>query len=210
MQQATAEKLEAGQPLTSGQQIEGGYFAGIIHINGQKFGIVVSPKEGDMDDQQWGELDQEIEGTRSFFDGQANTQAMADAGSELAKAIQALNINGHTDWYLPARDELELVYRNLKPTKDENFRLSGDNPSSAPAAYAYSLETPAQTPVTDFQEGGEHAMVRAWYWSSTQSSAYTAWSQDFEAGYQNDGLKLHAFRARARPQIPHQLTHSAI
>lgn len=197
MQQATAEKLEAGQPLTAGQQIEGGHFAGIITINGQKFGIVVSPKEGDLDDQKWGEFDQEIEGARSFFDGQANTQAMAEAGSELAKAIQALNINGHTDWYLPARDELELVYRNLKPTDNRNFRLSGDNPSSVPVGYAYSIDEPAQTIATDFQEDGEQALKPTWYWSSTQSSADFAWRQGFGAGDQGIGHKGSAFRARA-------------
>ena len=197
MQQATAEKLEAGQPLTAGQQIEGGYFAGIITINGQQYGIVVSPKEGDLQDQQWGEFEQEIEGARSFFDGQANTQAMAEAGSELAKAIQSLNINGHTDWYLPARDELELVYRNLKPTDNRNFRLSGDNPSSVPVGYAYSIDEPAQTIATDFQEDGEQALKPTWYWSSTQYSAYNAWIQVFDDGDQGNDHKNFAFRARA-------------
>ncbi len=194
MQQSTAA---ANQPLTPGTELEGGYFAGIININGQQFGIVVSPKEGDLDDQQWGEFNQEIEGARSFFDGQANTQAMAEAGSELAKAIQSLNINGHTDWYLPARDELELIYRYLKPTTDENWRLRGDNPSSVPVGYAYSAATPSQTTVPSFQEDGEQAMERAWYWSSTQSSAYHAWVQYFEDGDQLDDRKNHAFRARA-------------
>ena len=197
MQQATAEKLEAGQPLTAGQQIEGGYFAGIIHINGQKFGIVVSPKEGDLEDQQWGEFNQELEGARSFFDGQANTQAMAEAGSELAKAIQALDINGHADWYLPARDELELVYRNLKPTDNRNFRLSGDNPSSVPVGYAYSAAEPAQTMATEFQEDGEQALQPTWYWSSTQYSAYFAWRQVFEDGDQLYDREDDALRARA-------------
>ena len=197
MQQATAEKPETERRFAIGFETEGGHFAGIIHINGQKFGIVVSPKEGDMDDQQWGEFDQEIEGARSFFDGQANTQAMAEAGSELAKAIQALNINGHNDWYLPARDELELVYRNLKPTDNRNFRLSGDNPSSVPVGYAYSIDEPAQTITTDFQEDGEQALQPTWYWSSTQYSALTAWSQDFEDGDQLNHHKFTAFRARA-------------
>ena len=197
MQQATAEKPETERRFAIGFETEGGHFAGIIHINGQKFGIVVSPKEGDMDDQQWGEFDQEIEGARSFFDGQANTQAMAEAGSELAKAIQALNINGHNDWYLPARDELELVYRNLKPTDNRNFRLSGDNPSSVPVGYAYSIDEPAQTITTDFQEDGEQALQPTWYWSSTQSSAHYAWSQDFADGGQDRDPKGSAFRARA-------------
>ncbi len=200
MQQATAKQQDTDRRYFAiGFETEGGYFAGIININGQKFGIVVSPKEGDLDDQQWGPWKNRdaIEGANSFFDGQANTQAMAEAGSELAKAIQALNINGHTDWYLPARDELELVYRTLKPTDNRNFRLSGDNPSSVPAGYAYSIDEPAQTIATDFQEDGELALKPTWYWSSTQYSAYGAWVQDFGDGDQNDAHKLLALRARA-------------
>ena len=193
MQQATAA---ANKPLTPGTELEGGYFAGIININGQQFGIVVAPKEGDLDDQEWGPR-QGLNGTTSFFDGHANTQAMAEAGSELAKAIQALTINGFTDWYLPARDELELIYRYLKPTTDENWRFRGDNPSSVPVGYAYSAGTPSQTPVTSFQEDGEQAMERAWYWSSTQYSANSAWLQYFDDGYQDDVHKHDAFRARA-------------
>jgi hypothetical protein len=138
-----------------------------------------------------------LNGSTSFFDGHANTQAMVEAGSELAKAIKDLTINGFTDWYLPARDELELIYRYLKPTTDENWRLRGDNPSSVPVGYAYSAGAPSQTPVTSFQEDGEQAMKRAWYWSSTQGSAYRAWSQDFGDGAQDGGHKRHAFRARA-------------
>jgi hypothetical protein len=199
MQQGTAEKQETERRFAIGFETEGGYFAGIITINGQKFGIVVSPKEGDIADQQWGPWKNRdaIEGANSFFDGQANTQAMAEAGSELAKAIQALNINGHTDWYLPARDELELVYRNLKPTDNRNFRLSGDNPSSVPVGYAYSIDEPAQTMATEFQEDGEQALQPTWYWSSTQSSADLAWSQGFEDGDQTIDHKGDALRARA-------------
>lgn len=198
MQQATAKQQDTERRFAIGFETEGGYFAGIININGQKFGIVVSPKEGDLEDQQWGEFDQELEGARSFFDGQANTQAMAEAGSELAKAIQALNINGHTDWYLPARDELELVYRTLKPTTEENWtHRHGENPSSIPPGHAYTPETPTQTTTPDFQKGGPQALEEAWYWTSTQHSAYGAWMQVFGAGDQVVVHKLGAFRARA-------------
>ena len=209
MQQATAEKQETERRFAIGFETEGGYFAGIININGQKFGIVVSPKEGDLDDQQWGPWKNRtaIEGANSFFDGQANTQAMAEAGSELAKAIQALNINGHTDWYLPARDELELVYRTLKPTTDENWRLRGDNPSSVPVGYAYSIDEPAQTTTPEFQEDGEQALERAWYWTSTQYSANGAWMQDFVDGVQDYDLKINAFRARA---VRRFISHSTL
>ncbi|WP_375591568.1 DUF1566 domain-containing protein [Chitiniphilus eburneus] len=37
----------------------------------------------------------------------------------------------------------------------------------------------------------------AWYWSSTQFPAYSAWFQDFVDGYQNYGHKGIEYRARA-------------
>ena len=199
MQQATAKQQDTDRRYFAlGFETEGGYFAGIININGQKFGIAVSPKEGELIDQIWGDPGTVIEGASSPFDGQANTQAMAAAGSEMAKAIQALNINGHTDWYLPARDELELVYRTLKPTTEENWtHRHGENPSSIPPGHAYTPETPTQTTTPDFQKGGPQALEEAWYWSSTQCSAHNAWSQNFEVGAQLSGPKYPAFRARA-------------
>jgi len=168
MQQGTAEKQETERRFAIGFETEGGYFAGIITINGQKFGIVVSPKEGDIADQQWGPWKNRdaIEGANSFFDGQANTQAMAEAGSELAKAIQALNINGHTDWYLPARRELSLLYANVPDLFD-----------------------------------------KVWHWSSTQFSAYSAWSQDFADGAQGFVHKDNALRARA---VRRFISHSTL
>ena len=36
-----------------------------------------------------------------------------------------------------------------------------------------------------------------YYWSSTQYSAYGAWTQDFANGFQDGGHKHYAFRARA-------------
>jgi hypothetical protein len=64
-------------------------------------------------------------GASSDFDGKANTDLMmsliADstysAGAFPAAQFCAdLSIGGHTDWYLPARYELDIAYFNLKPS----------------------------------------------------------------------------------------------
>ena len=68
---------------------------------------------------EWGEYGKAAK-AHSYCDGLANTRAMAAAGSELAKHMLSLQIGEHNDWYLPSRDELELCYRNLKPTGDPN------------------------------------------------------------------------------------------
>ncbi len=56
-------------------------------------------------------------GINNFITGKANTTALdvlVDAGSGYlaAEACEALSLNGHTDWYLPAHDEMEVMYTN--------------------------------------------------------------------------------------------------
>lgn len=168
-----------------GSPIEGGFYAGTINLNGQHYGIVVAPKATGETKGQWGEYSKEIPATH-IADGFANTAVMFVAGSEIAQWAQKLNINGHSDWYIPSRDELELIYRNLKPSTRKNLCgfKDGESISSHPIGTPYSPDAPAQTVITDFQEGNAEAMEEAWYWSSTQYSAHGAFIQDFEDGYQ--------------------------
>ena len=192
------ESIQRSDLPTFGTPIAGGYYAGVIRINGEQFGIVVSPKDAGEIEGKWGSPGIKIPAT-SVCDGAANTQAMATAGSGLAQEVQALDINDQQDWYIPSRDELEVMYRNLKPTTRENicsFR-DGENSSSDPIGLAYTEETPIQTTSHDFRKGGEHAMEAAWYWSSTQSSAHSAFVQDFDDGAQTNGHKDLRHRVRA-------------
>jgi Protein of unknown function (DUF1566). len=49
--------------------------------------------------------------------GKANTEAIIIAqgnGNYAATLCKKLSINGFTDWFLPSRDELDLMYTNLK------------------------------------------------------------------------------------------------
>jgi hypothetical protein len=185
-------------PTVPGSPFEGGFYVGRIRVNDAVFALIVAPKAaGDIDDSTWGDYGRDVTGARSFFDGLANTLAMAEAGSDLAQRVLQLQINGHSDWYLPSRDELELLYRHLKPTAQENYRWRGDNPSSVPAGYAYSSGAPAQCADAAFQAGGEQALDDTWYWSSTQLSAHYAWYQGFDDGYQYGDDKINELRARA-------------
>ncbi|MBT12276.1 MAG: DUF1566 domain-containing protein [Oceanospirillaceae bacterium] len=191
-------KAHAGTSLIIGAAMEGGYFAGVINVAGTHYGLAVSPKAGDLDPMPWGETGPDI-GATSCCDGMANTLAMADAGSELAQAIRKLNLDGYDDWYLPARDEQEMLYRQFKPLAHSNaatFR-DGDNPSSVPGGYPYTAETPPQTTVEVFQADGPEAFEPRFYWASTQYSANFAWDQDFANGTQGIDPKGVALRARA-------------
>ena len=186
--------------LTPGTPFDGGFFAGVFTLGTDRYGLIVSPKaRGDLPNQPWGEYGQDIPNARSCNDGRANTSAMAEAGCTLAKSILALDIDGHTDWYLPSRDELELIYRHLKPTEAENYCTfrDGDNPSSVPPGYPYTEESPTQTSAAAFQEGGEQALESSWYWASAQYSPNLAWIQHFGGGLQGNGPKGLTYRARA-------------
>jgi hypothetical protein len=186
-------------PTVLGTPWEGGYFAGIITFNGDVFAQIVAPKaDGDLDLAIWHPDYKLITGADSFFDGLANTKAMAEAGSAIAQQVLELRISGFDDWHIGARDQVELFYRGFKPTTEENYVYrSGDNPSSLPVGYPYSIHLPGQTPVELFREGGVEAFEDAWYWSSTQYSAYGAWYQYFGNGDQYGAFKSYKGRVRA-------------
>lgn len=192
------DRVQSLASLTFGTPVEGGFFAGYITMPDGVYGIAVAPKEQGEHRGEWGKRGKDVPGARSYFDCRANTLAMAEAGSALAQKIAALGINGFSDWAIPSRDVLELVYRNLKPTKETNYVWrNGDNPSSVPAGYPYTEDAPAQTACEAFQVGGPEALSDEWYWTSTQSSAAGAWVQDFDGGTQRYGDKGNEFLCRA-------------
>jgi hypothetical protein len=186
-----------------GQPLNGGFFAGLLSTAAGMIAIIVSPKaEGTANDKPWGKYGEKIIGADSFNDGKNNTVNMAVAGSETALWAQSLNINGFDDWYIPSRDELETIYRNLKPTTNDNYVYRhGENPSAIELSdrFPYTENLPAQTSVEIFQKDGSESLDPVWHWSSTQYSARYAWYQDFEGGYQdihfkNDELAVRAVR----------------
>ena len=185
---AIAESSLTSQiPTTIGAPFEGGFYAGTFSKGGDMFVLILSPKaQGRHAPIAWGSYGQKLDGADSFVDGLANTQAMAKANLPLATWALGLNIDGFNDWYLPSRDELEMLYRAFKPTADENYVYRhGDNPSSVPVGYPYTKAFPAQTALTAFAAGGAEAFDDEWHWSSTQFSAGNAWIQDFNGGYQD-------------------------
>ncbi|KWR88886.1 hypothetical protein RM96_18020 [Cupriavidus sp. IDO] len=179
----------------------GGFYAGQIRQDDGIYVLVVAPKDGgEHEDTPWHANSKQLDDALSYYDGNANTIAMARAGSALALWAVGLQLNGFDDWYLPARDELEIAYRYLKPTAGNYVGYRhGENISAVPATYAYTEDSPAQTAATAFQEGGAEAFEEAWYWSSTQYAGFSshAWGQLFGDGYQYDNRKDFEFRARA-------------
>jgi hypothetical protein len=94
---------------------------------------------------------------------------------------------------MPAKNELEVCYYNLKPSTANNTILDhcGINPNAIPprnVSYSESSNPPTQTSATIFRSGGSEAFATSTYWSSTESPNYTADAQlqRFNNGYQNN------------------------
>jgi hypothetical protein len=148
-------------------------------------------------------------GASSNFDGKANTDLMmsliADstysAGAFPAAQFCAdLSIGGHTDWYLPARYELDIAYFNLKPGTQGNDTHWGSNIYSVPKRdNNYSPTFPRQSILTPFNTSAE-AFVADVHWSSTELNATNAWS--LEPPQWHSGQQQQDDHCQARPRRP--------
>ena len=139
----------------------------------------------------------------TLTEGLKSTLAMvADGSSSVYQAAHFCNdltIGGYSDWYLPARDEIELMWRNLKPITDNNAVSSsrpsiptlnytnlgsigtgssyGLNYNSYPQGAAYTTTDPGRTSAVAFQIGGAEVIGGGndRYWASTVYSTTTGW-----------------------------------
>ena len=112
--------MNARTPLITipalGAQLEGGYFHGVVLIDGHLWGEVTGPKaDCHVEGLAWHPDYTDLAGASSDFDGLANTRAMAAAGSPLAQAALACRSGGHDDWAIPARASQLLQWGNLRP-----------------------------------------------------------------------------------------------
>ncbi|WP_317205460.1 DUF1566 domain-containing protein [Janthinobacterium sp.] len=188
-------------PAVIGAAFGGGFYAGRINVDGVAFALIVSPRAFGEFKGRWSVNDGSVPGAQHYSDGMANTEAMAGAGSELAALVLRLKIGNLADWYIPSRDELEVVYRHFKPTGYENYAdgMDGVNAHSVPPGVAYGDFVPSLTEIEGFQDGGTNALDDDWYWSSTQYAPYPsyAWGQYFGNGNQLNDSTSCAGRARA-------------
>ena len=198
-----------------GAAFEGGFFAGTISHTANSVpthALIVAPAATGASgtgyttttNLQWKTTNTTTAGTTSSFDGAANSANMNNASHPAAQFCEGLSIGGYTDWYLPARYELDIAYYNLKPTTGSNNTSHGINAYSVPARGSdYTTGTPAQTTVTAFQTGNSEAFVASLHWSSTEGSSSVAWVLDFLDGGQfnlfskGSGFRVRAFRKLA-------------
>lgn len=205
--QQQLQALSAGNwpPLFIGAAFGGGYFAGQISTAGNgvaDYNLVVGPvASAENASKQWKTTDTTTAGTTSVINGPANSSTMNNASHPAAQFCEGLTIGGFSDWYMPAKNELDVCYYNLKPTTASNTDAGGTgiNANAVPArASAYTAGTPAQTSATDFKStGAEDFSTASSYWSSTEASSTRGWDQYFSDGYQHNANKSNSIRVRA-------------
>jgi len=195
-------------PTVIGQAYGGGYYAGQIGVSSvATHYLIVGPSaSADTATKQYKNAKTATVGADSVIDGPQNTADMvADGDSTVYPAAHFCNdlvIGGFSDWYLPAKNELEVCYYNLKPTTTANNTSSGINPNAVPArASNYTSGTPAQTSAEDFKSTGAEDFRANGYWSSSENSATTAWNAYFTGGYQGGNDKDLNYRVRAIRRI---------
>ena len=184
--------------LPYGTAIEGGYYAGRMNIAGLIYAILVAPKASEVT-LRYKTVNSGTAGSNSLNDGLANSDAMNDANHPAAQYCRAYAGGGFIDWYLPAKDELEVCYRNLKPDSGANATGSGANVNSVPPAPNYTTGSPAQTSGTEFKAGGAQAFDPGglYYWTSTGAAGgVAAWLQTFSIGEQVTASKNQVFLVR--------------
>lgn len=189
-------------PLAIGDAYEGGFFAGQISTAGNgvaDYNLVIGPVASAQSTLlKWKTSNTSTAGTSSNIDGPANSAAMNDVYHPAAQFCEGLTIGGFSDWYMPASNELEICYFNLKPDTNPNDSISGINPNAVPArASYYTSGTPTQTSATDFRDTGAEDFEIAYYWSSTEATASRGKMQTFSNGAQYTYPKNTNYRTRA-------------
>lgn len=189
-------------PTVAGTAYGGGFYVGRMKIGADSYALIVAPKaSGESAGLQVKTTNDTTAGTTSTWDGKANTAAMIAAGAAAhpaANFCKNLSIGGYTDWVLPAKDQLELLYRQLKPDATANATGVGANPSSDPVGANYTEGAPAKTAIAAFKTGGAEAFATdTHYWTSTEYSSNGDWVQVFSSGFQYDYYKNLSYRVRA-------------
>ncbi|WP_447742443.1 hypothetical protein [Pseudomonas laurentiana] len=100
MTQSVLQSIAAADLPERGQELAGGIFVTRYWLNGQERALVLMPDEFEG---AWGEYGAQIEGVGSYSDGETNTRAMAEAGSQIA--IKALELGA----FIPSCLEGQLL-----------------------------------------------------------------------------------------------------
>ena len=131
MNQAQRTILVADLP-ERGKPLDDGIFVARYFIGNEQRALILLPNELQG---IYGEYGQDIEGAASYSDGEKNTRAMAEAGSDIAK--QALELGGHIPAYLEAHLLMAAKAEGLVTLREDRYCWLSTQYS---AYYAYGLD----------------------------------------------------------------------
>lgn len=196
-------------PTVPGTPYGGGYYVGrLIGDDGVKYALIVAPKStGEWPNKlSYKTTSTSSAAANSAWDGAANSAVLLAAGVDihpLADFMMQVNsgggINGYTDWFIPARYQLEMIYRNLKTSTAANGTDSPgltSNRFADPNTPEYTATNPSQTSAVPFQTGGAEAFLNDGYWSSTEYPTTEGWYQDMNSGRMPHVSKTLGLRCR--------------
>lgn len=193
----------AGLPAV-GAAYEGGFFAGAISHTANGVAthlLIVAPAASGYNGQvalQSKTADTFTAGVDSVFNGSANSANMNNASHPAAQYCEGLTIGGYSDWYLPARYEIDIAYYNLKPTTVSNTTFATTNPYSVPERTVNNTAgDPAQTSIAAFQTGGAQAFVADYHWTSTSTIDDRTRYRSFDNGGGGNENKSSSMYVRA-------------
>jgi hypothetical protein len=184
-----------GITYNSGDSLQGGYFAGFISSAGTgiaDLAIILAPKStGENSSKAW-QTGGTNPGTYTEWDGLTNSNNVNDANHPASNFCRSLSIGGYNDWYLPSLAEMNMIYRNFKPTTTSNRTNNFYNTMRIGLApFGVTGQTsnwtaggpPVQTSITAFITGNSQAFATSVYWTSTKSPSVT-WVTDMDNGVQ--------------------------
>lgn len=118
---------------------EGGHNAGLVRgENGAPdYYLIVPAGPAAEFKAAWGGYDHETQGASSASDGLANTRAMLSDSEEhpAAKLASEFSADGHADFYLPARRELQLAEANVPELFSKAYHWSSTQYSAYDAYF---------------------------------------------------------------------------
>ncbi|WP_430317023.1 DUF1566 domain-containing protein [Pseudomonas sp. p1(2021b)] len=121
---------------------QGGYNAGLVRgENGAPDYYLIVPVLAEQLSAKWGGYGYEVEGATSASDGLANTRALLADSNEhpAAKLASEFTADGHSDFYLPARRELQVAEANVPELFEKAYHWSSSQ-FSALSAYTMAFE----------------------------------------------------------------------
>jgi hypothetical protein len=131
-------------PPALGASFCGGFYTGTICAADTTYYLIVAPNSSGCACCQWKIVNSSTFGTTSCVDGYANTYGPMDNASHPAGNFTATRtINSLSDWYMPARDELNIMYTNKgsMPSNEEfaaaNYWSSTEDSGFFGAYYAF-------------------------------------------------------------------------